>query len=95
MVVCNPVVISGYSNTFEANVVVDVRQRNGLVLTQTSTLGGNLGIYRDFSASLTHPVTTAQPVLVSAYEGAASGLGLYDQTVMPVVLYPTGSRQCP
>lgn len=92
---CNPVVISGYSNTFEASLVVDLRQRNGAVITQTSTTGGNLGFYRDFTAALNHPISTPQPLLVSAYEAAASGAGLVDQTVIPVSVYPAGSSNCP
>lgn len=93
--ICNPVFISGYSNTFEATLVVDLSQRNGTVVTSTSVMGGNLGVYADFLGTLNHPVVAPQPMLVSAYEGAASGLGLNDQTRIPVSLYPPGSAQCP
>lgn len=94
-VVCNPIVVNGYSNTFEAALTVDLRQRNGTVMMQTSAMGGNLGIYRDFAATLNRTVSAPQPVLVSAYEAAASGAGLVDQTVIPVSLYPAGSGGCP
>ena len=93
--VCSPVIISGYSNTFEATLAVDLAARNGAVITQTSTMGGNLGVYSDFTASLAYTVATPQPILASAYEAAASGFGLVDQTHLPVSLFPPGSSQCP
>jgi hypothetical protein len=93
--VCSPLIISGYSNTFEATLAVTLNARNGTVITQTSTMGGNLGIYADFTAIMDHVVTTPQPLLASAYEGAASGLGLIDETRIPVSLFPAGSSQCP
>ncbi|MDQ3248703.1 MAG: LysM peptidoglycan-binding domain-containing protein [Chloroflexota bacterium] len=93
--ICNPVIVSGYSNTFEASVVVDLRQRNNTVIAQTNTQGGNLGVYRDFTASLSDPVVAPQPRLVSAYEGDPAGFGLIDQTLVPVTLAPAGSGGCP
>jgi hypothetical protein len=93
--VCNPVILSGYSNTFEATLAVALSARDSTVLTQTIAMGGNLGFFADFSASLTHPITTAQPILAVAYEGAASGLGDIDRTQVPVSLYPAGSGPCP
>jgi hypothetical protein len=93
--ICNPIVIAGYSNTFEANVGIDLRQRNGDLITQTSTLGGNLGIYADFGIALTHPVTQPEPLLVSAYETSAATGDLVDLARVPIALYPDGSEQCP
>ncbi len=93
--VCNPLVISGYSNTFEATVNVTLHQRDKTALAQGSAQGGNLGIYANFTASFNHPVNAPQPRLVSAYESDAAGRGLIDQTVVPVTLYPKGSGQCP
>jgi murein DD-endopeptidase MepM/ murein hydrolase activator NlpD len=93
--VCAPVMVSGYSNTFEAFVSVDLSARNGTVITQTSAMGGNLGVYADFTTSIAHTVTTPQPVLAGAYEAAASGLGLVDQVRIPVALFPAGSSECP
>ncbi len=93
--ICNPVVVSGYSNTFEANVVVDLRQRNNTVIDQISAQGGNLGIYANFTAAIADAVSAPQPRLVSAYEGDAAGFGLIDQTVIPVTLYPANSGPCP
>jgi LysM repeat protein len=93
--VCSPLFVDGYSNTFEATVGVDLRTRAGTLITQTSAMGGNLGFYADFSATLNHDVAAPQPVLVSAFEGAASGAGDIDRTSIPLSLYPPGSSQCP
>jgi hypothetical protein len=93
--VCSPLIINGYSNTFEATVGVTLRQRNNTSITQSSTHGGNTGVYANFTASFTNPVSAPQPRLVSAYEGDPAGRGLIDQTVVPVTLYPAGSSQCP
>jgi len=93
--ICNPVVVSGYANTFEANVVVDLRQRNNTVIDQISAQGGNLGVYANFTAAIANIVGAPQPRLISAYEGDAAGLGLIDQTVIPVTLYPVNRGPCP
>ena len=93
--VCSPLLVNGYSNTFEANVVVTLKRRNGTELAQTTALGGNLGIYADFSTLITQTVVGSQPVLVGAYEGSPAGFGLIDQTLVPIELHPTGSSVCP
>jgi hypothetical protein len=93
--VCSPVVISGYSNTFEASVVVSLNGRDGASLVQGSAMGGNLGVYRSFSTTLNHAASSAQAVLVSAYEESARGDGPIDQTRVPVTLYPRGTSRCP
>jgi LysM repeat protein len=93
--VCSPILVQGYSNTFEANVVTTLSQRNGTQLAQALTTGGNLGIYQDFSATLTHNAAAPQPLLVSAYDTDARGLGDLDRTVVPVSFYPAGSGGCP
>lgn len=93
--VCSPVLVNGYSNTFEANVVVTLNQRNGTQLALTTALGGNLGVYADFSTVISRTAVVAQPVLVGAYEGSAAGFGLIDHTRVPVALYPAGSSVCP
>jgi hypothetical protein len=91
---CSPIYVNGYSNTFEANVLVTLSARNGTVLTSTSTLGGNLGVYADFNTTLDHSVTAPQPVLVGVTEGSAAGFGYIDYTRVPVSLYPEGAG-CP
>lgn len=93
--VCNPVLVNGYSNTFEANVVVTLDRRDGTELALTTTLGGNLGVYADFSTLISHTVTAPQPVLVGAYEGSPAGFGLVDHTRIPIELHPAGSGVCP
>ncbi len=94
-VVCGPtIVVSGYSNTFEANVLVNLRTRSGAEITSSSTLGGNLGVYADFSSVISHTVAAPQPLLVGAAEGSAAGFGLIDYTRAPISLYPEGAA-CP
>jgi hypothetical protein len=93
--VCDPVLLAGYSNTFEANVLVDLRQRNGELINQGFTMGGTLGAYADFSTVITHAVSSPLPVLVSAYEESADTGGWIDLARVPVTLYPAGTAQCP
>jgi Immunoglobulin-like domain of bacterial spore germination/LysM domain len=93
--VCSPIIVAGYSNTFEATLLVDLSDRTGDMITQTNTMGGNLGIYADFLTALASNGEEAQPLLVGAYEEAASGAGAVDRTRFPVTLYPAGSTECP
>jgi len=92
--VCNPVWVRGYSNTFEANVVVTLNHRDRTQLALTTTFGGNLGFYADFSTLISHTVAAPQPVLVGAYEGSPAGFGLVDYTLHPIELHPTGAMVC-
>jgi hypothetical protein len=92
---CNVIGISGYSNTFEATVGVDLRQRNGDIITQSVAMGGNLGIYADFSLAFSLPITQAEPILVSAHDTSAATGDPVDVATVPVTLYPSGSEQCP
>ena len=91
---CGSVYVSGYSNTFEANVLVTLSARSGEVLTSTSTLGGNLGVYKDFSTVLGYDPAEPMPVLVGVTEGSPAGFGYIDYTRVPVSLYPARSG-CP
>lgn len=93
--VCSPVIVSGYSNTFEANVVVTLSQRDGTVLVQENTVGGNFGFYRPFSQPLSLDVSEPTAVLVSAFESNGIGIGEIDHTRVPVVLQPAGGGSCP
>jgi LysM repeat protein len=93
--VCAPVVVAGYSNTFEGSLLVELVDRSGATLNQTTASGGNLGIYAEFLATLENDGSDAQAFLVGAYEEAASGAGPVDQTRYPVTLYPAGSEECP
>jgi hypothetical protein len=91
---CGSVYVSGYSNTFEANVLVTLSARGGEVLTGTSTLGGNLGVYRDFTTVLAYDPAEPMPVLVGVTEASPAGFGYIDYTRVPVSLYPVRSG-CP
>ena len=93
--VCNNITMSGYSSTFEATVGVDIRQRSGELITETFTMGGNLGIYTDFSIGLSVPITQPTALLVSAHETSAESGGLIDLARVPITLYPTDSEECP
>lgn len=94
-IVCSPIIVAGYSNTFEATLLVDLSDRAGDTISQTNTMGGNLGIYADFLTTLESDGEEAQPLLVGAYEEAASGAGAVDRTRFPVTLYPASSTECP
>jgi hypothetical protein len=92
--VCESVGIAGYSNTFEANVVVDLRHRDGALITESFTAGGTFGIYKDFLTSLTHTVDEPQPILVSAYDVSADTGDWVDLARVPVSIHPAGSMHC-
>ncbi len=94
--VCNPILIAGYSNTFEANVILELRPPNEEHTGQVIVIGGNLGIYHDFISTFDQQTDIPQPLLVSAYATDASGrYPTIDKTVLPVVAYPPGSNNCP
>lgn len=93
--VCSPIYVTGYSNTFEAHVAVTLNRRDGTSLAQTSTFGGNLGIYADFSTLISYTVSAPQPVLVGAFEESPAGFGLVDYTRHPLVLHPANASVCP
>lgn len=85
--ICTPVIISGYSDTFEANVVASLLTRSGEVLTMTTSMGGNFGIYARFSTVLSTTIDAPQPLLVDVYGGEGQGIGNMDQTRIPVSVY--------
>ena len=92
---CEPLLVSGYSNTFEANVVLRLTDPNGETLAEVTAMGGTLGVYRDFVTTLPYPVDEGTPVLVSVTETDASGrFPSIDQTVIPVTLYPAYNAAC-
>lgn len=90
-----PIVVSGYSNTFEANVVVELSYREGEYLLRQPTMGGSYGFYRDFQVTL--EVTTpqvARAALISAYELDPGSGACIDQTRVPVTILPASSLIC-
>jgi hypothetical protein len=92
--VCSPIFVSGYSNTFEAAVLVTLSERDGTEIGATPAQGGNLGFYADFSTIISHTVDSPQPLLVGVAEGSPAGFGYVDYTRVPVSLYPAGP-ECP
>lgn len=92
--VCSPIAIAGYSNTFEANVSIELNERDGTTLTTTNATGGNLGIYDDFFTAPIFEVEEPQPLLVSVYEQDAAGRGAIDLTRIPVAVYPDDNLLC-
>jgi LysM repeat protein len=93
--VCGQVLVQGYSNTFEANVVVELAERNGSVLASANATGGNLGVYGEFAAYLNPNLTTPRAALVGAYEVSPRDGVRVDHARVPISLYPTGSSACP
>jgi uncharacterized surface protein with fasciclin (FAS1) repeats/LysM repeat protein len=92
---CEPLLVSGYSNTFEANVVLRLTDPDGETLAEVPAMGGTLGVYRDFVTTLPYQVDEGTPVLVSVTETDASGrFPSIDQTVIPVTLYPAYNAAC-
>lgn len=93
--VCHPLLVAGYSNTFEATLAVTLNQLDGTEITRTIAMGGNLGVYADFATTISHTVTAPSPVLVGAFEESAAGFGQVDYKRVPVAVYPAGTTACP
>jgi LysM repeat protein len=93
--VCGPVLVQGYSNTFEANVVVELTERNGSVLASANATGGNLGVYGEFAAYLNPNMTAPRAALVGAYEVSPRDGVRVDHARAPISLYPVDSSACP
>jgi hypothetical protein len=93
--VCGRVPVTGYSNTFEANVNVELTARDGSVLERGNTMGGNLGIYAEFAAYFDYEATRPLAALVGAYEVSPRDGVMVDHTRVPVSLHPPGDSACP
>ncbi|NUQ37217.1 MAG: LysM peptidoglycan-binding domain-containing protein [Caldilineales bacterium] len=92
-VVCGAIEVSGYSDTFEANVVITAWPRDVAISTETPTMGGSIGLYREFGESIPpfgpdSGFAPSAPVamFISAYEGGAIH-GSIDWTVLPITSY--------
>jgi hypothetical protein len=94
--VCGPLLVSGYSSTAEANVVLELLSAEGELLEQVSATGGTLGVYRDFVAPMDYDVLDVPAAaLVSVHETDASGrYGHVDQTVLPITIHSAGDPAC-
>lgn len=93
--VCSPVTIAGYSSTFESNVYIDLRARDGTLIEEGFAQGGTQGVYADFVAALEHQVHEPQPILISAYEISADTGEWFDLARVPATLYPAETEICP
>ena len=94
-VACGQVTVDGYSNTFEANVVLTLTTHDGRSLAEMPTMGGAYGLYRDFGATFDFSGDETLALLVTAYEVDASGrFDSLDRTVVPITYYPAGSTAC-
>jgi uncharacterized surface protein with fasciclin (FAS1) repeats len=92
---CGQVLVGGYSNTFEANVVLTLQTPLGAQLEQLPAMGGTLGVYRDFVTPLAYTGDETAPLLVSLEEQDASGrFPAIDKTVVPFVFVPADDPAC-
>ena len=89
--VSSAIAVTGHSTTFEAGLSVRVRDRWGTVLAETSTMGGGMGVFAPFAATLTYSVAYGQWGSEEAYDlSAATGAEVYN-TGVRVYLSPGGA----
>jgi LysM repeat protein len=92
---CAAVFVTGYSNTFEATVILELWDAEGELLEQTFTAGGTLGVYRNFFAAFDTRVSEPTPIFVAVYEIDASGrFDHIDKSVIPATLFPESGAAC-
>lgn len=91
--ICGAAAVSGYSLTFEANVTIQVDNRDNSPRQTNFTLGGGVA-YAPFNTQLPLAVTGPTPLLVGAYEISAADGELIDWTRVPVNVYSAGSQAC-
>lgn len=84
----NPILVSGYSNTFEANVIVELSYREGGYLVRQPVQGGSYGFYRDFHLTFTEAASVSRAVLISVYELDPGSGAAIDQTRVPITVLP-------
>jgi LysM repeat protein len=88
--VSSPITVTGHSTTFEGALSVRVRDRWGNVLASAHTMGGGMGVFAPFTATLTFSVPYKQWASVEAYDNsAATGAEQYN-TGVRVTLTKTG-----
>ncbi|HEV3473489.1 MAG TPA: Gmad2 immunoglobulin-like domain-containing protein [Actinomycetota bacterium] len=87
--VSNPVTISGFANTFEANVVIRIRDANGDVLVETFTTATcGSGCWGDFSEDVRYEVTEPQEGRIEVLTYSAEDGSERDVISTPVFLTP-------
>ncbi|NOX63576.1 MAG: LysM peptidoglycan-binding domain-containing protein [Chloroflexi bacterium] len=79
--------VSGYSWTFEGGVVIDLQDRNGSLLQQTTSIGGAI-MYDLFSADFEFAPSSPTPALISVYGVSPRDGRRIDETRIPVTLLP-------
>ena len=67
----SPLTVSGESTTFEGNVQLRVYDNAYRVVGSGFATGGSMGVYGNFTATLTYTVPFTQPGVVEAYEVSA------------------------
>jgi LysM repeat protein len=67
----SPLTVSGESTTFEGNVQIRLYDSAYRVVGSGLATGGSMGVYGNFSATLTYTVPFTQPGVVEAYEVSA------------------------
>lgn len=92
-VICGSINVSGYSDTFEANVVIAAWPRDIEAINEAPTMGGSIGFYKEFGEMIEpfSPEIGFEPgaplaMFVSAYESGAAD-GSIDWTVVPITSY--------
>lgn len=87
----SPVTVTGRSTTFEGALSVRVRDRWGVVLAEAHTMGGSMGTFGPFTATLTYTVPYGQWGSVEAYAQSMDTGAEIKNTGVKVYLSKTGS----
>jgi hypothetical protein len=90
--VTSPVTVSGEADsTFEQNLVIQITDQDGAVLTTTpTTIMSEMGTRGPFSADVTFSVAADQPGRISVYSASARDGGLVHLASVEVTLLASG-----
>jgi spore germination protein GerM len=87
--ITSPVTVSGFANVFEANVVIQVTDKNGDVLVETFTTATcGSGCWGDFMEEVAFEVTERQRGRVNVFTYSAEDGSPQDVISSPVILVP-------
>jgi LysM repeat protein len=70
--VTSPITVTGRASVFEGSLSVRVRDHWGNVLATAQTMGGSMGVFALFTATMTFTSTTSQWGSVEAYDNSAA-----------------------
>ncbi len=84
-VIKSPVLVSGKSDTFEANVRIRIKDNNGKVLVDTHTTGGAWGELKPFSKSVNYSSPSVGRGIVEVFEESAKDGSEIDKVTVPVI----------